>query len=233
LSAGIYQTAGEHLGSQRCSMHPNPAVPRPSGSAQARIVGPRPCPTGTRHFFFVVYNLGLGERFFASASSFSRGAEAEHTSHTAEVKCLSGSNVNCVELVFRSAGQFMQVEARIPESRNRNPPKRRTIGELLKKVIFTNHRSLRDVRLLGNAYIRHGWVDCQIHRFNPEDRILRRLSCQGPPKCFGRFFAHRPLELSGYSVFDAFSPDSSPGPVARPLGSPYFCSRSAAARAVL
>ena len=167
-------------------MHLNPVGD--TGYGIRRIMycsGASPSDRDASLFFQGYINLSLGELFLASASSFSRGAEAEHMSRTTEVKCLSGSYVNCVELVFRSAGQFVQVESRVPESRNRNPPKRRTIGELLKQVILANHRSLRDVRLLGNANIRRGWIDCQIHRFNPEDRILRHLSCQDLLKYFG------------------------------------------------
>jgi hypothetical protein len=191
-------------------MHPNRAGgPWRQYSHSCLLFWPVLVRPGRVAFYSCLYDLSLGERFIASASSFSRGAEAEHASHTAEVKCLSGSYVDCVELVFRPAGQFVQVESRVPESRNRNPPKRRTIGELLKQVILTNHRSLRDVRLLGNAYVRRGWLECQIHRFNPQDRILRHLLCQGLPKCFAWFFTHRPLELNAYYAFDAFPPDHS------------------------
>jgi hypothetical protein len=181
LSGRNHQTAGENLG-LKCGLCIS-TRPGTQGMvfAESCIVAAHPRQTGTHRFRFRGYpNLSLGELVLASASSFSRGAEAEHMSRTTEVKCLSGSYVNCVELVFRPAGQFVQVESRVPESRNRNPPERRTIGEFLKKVILTNHRSLRDVRLLGNANSRRGWLDCQIHRFNLEDRILRHLCMSGP-----------------------------------------------------
>jgi hypothetical protein len=58
-----------------------------------------------------------------------------------EAKRLSARYVDCIKLVIRFAGQFVQMDTRIAESRNRSPPKGRTIGESLKEVIFTSHTS--------------------------------------------------------------------------------------------
>jgi len=59
----------------------------------------------------------------------------------AEAKRLSARYVDCIKLVIRFAGQFVQMDTRVAESRNRSPPKGRTIGESLKEVIFTSHTS--------------------------------------------------------------------------------------------
>jgi hypothetical protein len=81
----------------------------------------------------------LGNFLVASFPGFPGNAEAWNILLPIEVKGLPGKYVDGIELIFRPPGQLPQLEACVFESRNASPPKRRSIGEFLEKIIFVFH----------------------------------------------------------------------------------------------
>ena len=71
-----------------------------------------------------VMQPGLSDSFVAFADILSWSAEVKRIVPGVKAKRLSRSHVDRIKLIFRPACQFLQMEARIPESRNGSPPKR-------------------------------------------------------------------------------------------------------------
>jgi hypothetical protein len=84
----------------------------------------------------------LGDSLIASPLRLFRNYKSQRLVFRFQLHHLADGDIDCIELIPRSAAQFVQVDARILKTGHASSPKGGTIGEFLKHIVFAVHRRL-------------------------------------------------------------------------------------------